>query len=1187
MSESASPPSSIKPRLWRDIALVGIVALMIVGALTYAFHSGSRLTALYSPLIDSATEIQLDCAHAHLRFEEILGGDEEHDIEVVWAHLDGAASSAKSFLTGGVNLRGRVEPLTDETIRSNARSLLNQIVEFRALAEQRHASARDSGVNVEADTAFDSAYERLSHQVDAVRSQLGSRRDADFMKFRAAQGGLIVACVILSIVIGTVVVRSDRRRWEDLCTLTETANRFDAAVKGSTDGFWDWPDVGNDAQWWSPRCYEMLGYSRSDIVTSTSTFESLLHPDDRFRVMNALKGHLDAGAPYDVECRLRTQDGDYPWFRVRGRVEPSGHPNTRRMSGSIQDITELKHSEETLRESETRYRQLFDTVPDAIMIVDGASKTFTDVNESALRLYGYSREEFLSLRHSDISADLEASASSVNSTLSGGHGGVTNRYHHKKDGTEFPIEISGAAFRMSDREVICNVVRDISARRRAEERIDHLSKIKESLLRPGSLEQKLKRITDEVVATFDADFARIWITKPGDRCDAGCAHASITEGAHVCRFRERCLHLMVSSGHYTHTDGEVHRRVPFGCYKIGRVASGAEPGFLTNNVTEDRRVHDREWAKRLGLVAFAGYQLTSAAREPLGVLALFSKREISPEEDVHLAGLADAAAQVIWNAKTDEALRQSEANYRTIFDTASEAIFIHDMHTGAIVDLNQSVCDLFGYTRDEMLRLDIGDIGSGEPPYTQKDAVQWIRKAAEGGPQLFEWMLKTKNGELRWAEVGLKRIMLAGEPRMVAAVRDISARKKIEEAVRQEQQLTASIIRTLPGAFYMLDEQRSFVRWNSNLIKSSGYSPWEIEHMDPLDFFAREDRELIEGTIDAVFQKGYGAVEANFVRKDGKIIPFYFTGSRADFGGERFLIGMGFDNAERKLLQMQLLQAQKLEAIGQLAAGIAHEINTPTQFVSDNTRFLKDSFDDLLVLREACEELLKAIAERKVDLETVSRVRQKIEESDIDYLSTEIPTAIDQSLEGISRIAEIVRAMKEFSHSSGKEKTPTDLNRCVRSTVTVARNEWKYVADIVTELDPDLAPVPSLSGELNQVILNIVVNAAHAIGDTLRENSSTEKGTITVETRHAPPWAEITIRDTGTGIPEEIRHRVFDPFFTTKGVGKGTGQGLAIARHVVVEQLGGELTFETETGRGTTFHIRLPLEADSSAAEAA
>lgn len=273
--------------------------------------------------------------------------------------------------------------------------------------------------------------------------------------------------------------------------------------------------------------------------------------------------------------------------------------------------------------------------------------------------------------------------------------------------------------------------------------------------------------------------------------------------------------------------------------------------------------------------------------------------------------------------------------------------------------------------------------------------------------------------------------------------------------------------------------------------------------------------------------------------------------------------------AERDNMEVELRHAQKLEAVGRLAAGIAHEINTPAQYVSDNTRFLKDSFDEALIGLRASKQL----AEVGADEETRERVKREIADVDVEYLVDEVPKAIDQSLEGLERIGSIVRAMKEFCHP-GKEKSPADLNAAIRTTVSVARNEWKYVADLQLDLDRNLPMIPCIVGELNQVILNMIVNSSHAIAE--RRQEVDPKGEIWIATELKGDEVEIRIKDSGGGIPEEIRSRVFDPFFTTKEVGRGTGQGLAIARSVIFDKHSGSIEVESTMGVGTTFRIRIP-----------
>jgi len=275
---------------------------------------------------------------------------------------------------------------------------------------------------------------------------------------------------------------------------------------------------------------------------------------------------------------------------------------------------------------------------------------------------------------------------------------------------------------------------------------------------------------------------------------------------------------------------------------------------------------------------------------------------------------------------------------------------------------------------------------------------------------------------------------------------------------------------------------------------------------------------------------------------------------------------------ERATMETQLRHAQKMEAIGQLAAGIAHEINTPCQYLNDNLRFLDDAFASFHQVTAGLLPVLEAATGGRIpDLEGV---RRDLADQDIAYLSEEVPRAIRQSLEGLARISTIVQAMKVFGHPGGEGVTAVNLNETLRNTVVVAQGEWKYVAEVESALDPDLPEVSSAPGEMNQVFLNLVVNAAHAIAERIGAAPG-EKGRISLSSRAQGPWVEIKVGDTGAGIPEAIRDRVFLPFFTTKPVGKGTGQGLSIV-HSVITRSGGTIDFESEVGRGTCFTVRPP-----------
>jgi signal transduction histidine kinase len=280
---------------------------------------------------------------------------------------------------------------------------------------------------------------------------------------------------------------------------------------------------------------------------------------------------------------------------------------------------------------------------------------------------------------------------------------------------------------------------------------------------------------------------------------------------------------------------------------------------------------------------------------------------------------------------------------------------------------------------------------------------------------------------------------------------------------------------------------------------------------------------------------------------------------------------------ELQMTQAELTQSQKLSAIGQLAAGVAHEINTPIQYVGDNLTFLERVFAQLLPLLDA------AIHASRDTPDGITRLRECLAGTRLTKVASQVPRALEQSLEGVARVSSIVNAMKAFSHPSGGAKALFDLREAIESTVTVARNEWKYVADVELEISPGLPLIYGMRDELNQVILNLVVNAAHAIADEIRDRIDA-RGRITIVATQDEGWCEIRVCDTGAGIPEAARPKIFDPFFTTKPVGKGTGQGLAIAHNVVVEKHGGTIAFETKLGVGTSFIIRIPAQVESAVA---
>jgi len=454
-----------------------------------------------------------------------------------------------------------------------------------------------------------------------------------------------------------------------------------------------------------------------------------------------------------------------------------------------------------------------------------------------------------------------------------------------------------------------------------------------------------------------------------------------------------------------------------------------------------------------------------------------------------------------------------------------------------------------------------------------------------GEVQIYERERRHVNGSRQWGIIH-KAIFAdsAGSPAgIVGAALDVTGLKRAEESLRFSEEKLRSLMDSLHIGVMTFNEQWELVQINRQMhtwfpllretagpvnlrefLRRSG-QPHGGEQLVPDDLFRVGKVREMTVTLETVgVERIFRTVLSPILNKSGSITE---------------AVGLLEDITDRLVMERDLNQAQKLESIGQLAAGIAHEINTPAQFIGSNIGFLDDAFHDVKRLVDTVADRIDALAQGADLRASLDTLAATLAEVDWPYLNEEIPAAIGQSREGINRITTIVQAMKEFSHPSGKEKVEYDLNKLIETTIIVARNEWKYSAEVQTDLAADLPPVRCLADELGQVFLNILVNAVHAIESAANSGARPGKGTIVFTTRRDGPWVEVRIADTGSGIPEAIQDRIFDPFFTTKGVGKGTGQGLAISRDVVANKHGGSLTFTSKAGEGTVFVVRLPTGA--------
>ncbi|TWT99979.1 Sensor protein FixL [Botrimarina colliarenosi] len=437
----------------------------------------------------------------------------------------------------------------------------------------------------------------------------------------------------------------------------------------------------------------------------------------------------------------------------------------------------------------------------------------------------------------------------------------------------------------------------------------------------------------------------------------------------------------------------------------------------------------------------------------------------------------------------------------------------------------------------------------------------------------------------RWFQIRVLPFV-GGAASVVVSHVDITERVAALDASRADAERAAGlaqIITESPHEIYILRwTDLRFVLVNDGAVRATGYSREELLQMSPVDLVPHSDLDRCLADLEPLIEGRQVLVEfqAEHQRVDGVTYPIQVKVHAAVFNGEQVFVAFITDLSEIRRLEGRLAQAQKLESIGQLAAGIAHEINTPMQCVSNNIEFLQDChhrfFDIVDRLIGTLDLPAKSWEERK------GSVDRLIKEVRYERLASQAPAALEETAEASRRIVDIVRAMKAMSHPGTREFVATDINECLRNSVTIARNRWKYAAELTLDLDDGLPVILALPAELNQVFLNLIVNAADAIVEKSGEGAAL--GKITLRTRGEGDLVRIEIEDTGGGIPADIRERVFDPFFTTKDVGKGTGQGLAITYDAVVNKHQGTIDLLSTVGVGTTFVVCLPLRLEAAEA---
>ena len=772
--------------------------------------------------------------------------------------------------------------------------------------------------------------------------------------------------------------------------------------------------------------------------------------------------------------------------------------------------------------STDQFRTLFEMNPQPMWVFDPQTLGIVALNEAAIRTYGYSKEECLSLTVDSI-VPFKAATTTTGTNLAGVWP------HRAKNGKTFAAEVIQTDLCFEGRNAILVISQDVSTRRRVEAEQEFRCAIAELISKGvGDFTSDALRALfewlecdNDAIVTVDRNFRIIYWNRAAENLFGRDAQ-EVLKKAYNCAVSSEeesaAIHAqIVQNGHWKGVITCVDARGKRLIVDISFSGLRDKKGCVQGSVGIHRDVTDRRQTE-----------------EPLRI----TERRLKLP---HASGLG------VWEMD----LKTGKSNW------SKELFKIYGIQS-----------DLEGLTLQQWAQR----IHPDDREVIMRDA---LAPSSRSENPDYQYRIVWPDGSIRWLHTKSTVVFDSNmQPsKLIGVDFDITAGKVAERSNRE----FAAIVEFADLAIFSSDLAGNIVNWNSGAERIFGYSATEIAGA-PVRLLAPDDYRRPYEEIGERLGRGQKTehLETVCITKNAESIQILLSAAPildqtgAAVGGAYIM----WDVTEIKMLQRQLVQAQKLESIGQLAAGIAHEINTPIQYIGDNAKFLEEGFRDLFRLVDSGGHLAEALRSvNKTDL--VIAWDDVVGRTDLEYLRGEVPLAIEQLLQGVDHVARIVRAMKEFSHPSSVEMTLVDINRAIESTALVSKNEWKYVADLTTDLDPDLPPVPCVVGEFNQVVLNLIVNAAHAIADVVR--GTEQKGLLHIATRRKDQFVEIRLSDTGTGIPENIQSRVFDPFFTTKDVGKGTGQGLALAHSVIVQKHQGSIRFETKHGAGTTFIIQLPL----------
>ncbi|MEG4105757.1 PAS domain S-box protein [Microcoleus sp. S13_C5] len=988
----------------------------------------------------------------------------------------------------------------------------------------------------------------------------------------------------------------------------------------------------------NPAAEKILGYSPGEMVGQL--FIEFVHPDDRETTLKEAESIAAGNNTVGFENRWRCRNGSYKWIAWTA----TRFYEEELIYGVGRDITAQKQAEAALQESQRFVERIANTSPNLLFVYDESEQRTVYSNREITDTLGYTAEEVenmgRNLLPTIIHPDDLAKFPGYFQQLENAPDGEVIEYEYRvrdRDNCLHWLVSRNIVFSRTEEGKIkqrLGAATDITERKIAEQALAEQLKLSLftadvgiALTQNQTLLATLQYCADAVVRHLDAALARIW---------------TLNEEGNV-------LELQANAGIYTGIEG-AYSRIAVGEFKIGLIALERQP-HITNSVQEDPRLHDKEWASREGMVAFAGYPLI-VDNQLLGVIAMFARQELNESTLIALASSADTIALGIKRKQTEEALARQKQTLRAIIDNAPIWVWLTDTK-GKMLLVNKTFCESVNVPEERFLAASHSCEILGAEAFANcmaSDVQVWSQDTPSYADEVIQFadgknhhleVIKAKVKEANGSAIGLiglgldvtkqkeaQRQLQQSEARFRKLAEQEALVNQLASNIRESLDLDTILATTVQQIRDLLQVDRCLFIWywpdasppawdvvheskNDDLLSLLGYYPADITGTLPqkianLEVYQIDDVSTVSDPVELKFflDVGYksvldlpiksaggltgvvGCVSCREVRKWTKeeVELMEAIGDQLAIAiSQSELYTQSVDSAriaqeqagklevtlcELQQAQTQLVQAEKMSSLGQMVAGIAHEINNPVSFIFGNLTYTEEYAGSLMKLLQMY---------RNEYPEPSPALQEQIEVLELDFVLDDLPKMLSSMQVGATRIRDIVRSLRNFSRLDESDMKKVNIHEGIDSTLMILEHRLKVQPDrpaiqLVKEYG-QLPLVECYAGLLNQVFMNIIANAIDVLQEPL-ENP----GIIRIRTEVEGNLAVIRISDNGAGMTDQVKQRIFDPFYTTKRIGSGTGMGLAISHSIIVEKHKGEIKCFSVVGKGTEFIIEIPIK---------